>query len=176
MILNRLSNREKYAIYLAIGFVGIFAFIQVVVLPIFKKRERLQIMVTVKTKILEDMRLLQSEYDEIRKIQELARRQIAKREKGFRLFAFLDRLAGAVGIKDHIAYMKPSISIQKESPYKVSLVEMRLKEITLKQLVAYLHGAETSKNRVTVRRVSIVKEGNKGGTLSVILQAAVFQS
>jgi len=39
-----------------------------------------------------------------------------------------------------------------------------------------LHGAETSKNRVTVRRVSIVKEGKKGGTLSVILQAAVFQS
>ncbi len=176
MILNRLSNREKYVVGLAIGFVAIFAFTQIVVSPIFKKREHLQRMVTVKTKILEDMRLLQSEYDEIRKIQELARRQIAKREKGFRLFAFLDRLAGVVGIKDHIAYMKPSISTQKESPYKVSLVEMKLKGITLKQLVAYLHGAETSKNRVTVRRVSIVKEDKKEGTLSVILQAAVFQS
>ncbi len=175
MILNRLSNREKCAVGLAIGFVGIFAFTQVVVSPVFKKRERLQRMVTVKTKTLEDMRLLQSEYYEIRKIQELARRQIAKRKKGFRLFTFLDRLAGGVGIKDHIDYMRPSISIQKESPYKVSLVEMKLKGITLKQLVAYLHGAETSKNRVTVRRVSIVKE-KKEGTISVILQAAVFQS
>ncbi len=176
MILNRLSNREKYAVGLAIGFVVIYAFTQMVLLPMFAKRERLQKMVTVKTKILEDMRLLQSEYNEIRKTQELARRQIAKREKGFRLFTFLDRLAGAVGIKDHIDYMRPSISIQKESPLKVSLVEMKLKGITLKQLVAYLHGAETSKNRVTVRRVSIVKEGKKEGTVSVILQAAVFQS
>jgi len=176
MILNRFSNREKYAVGLAIGFVVIYAFMQMVLWPLFTKRDRLQNRVTAKTKILEDMRLLQSEYDEIRKVQELARRQITKREKGFRLFAFLERLADGVGIKDNIDSMKTSISKQKESPFKVSLVEMKLKGITLKQLVAYLHGAETSKNMVTVRRVSIVKEGKKGGTVNVILQAAVFQS
>ena len=176
MILNRLSRREKCAVGLALGFVIIYAFTQMVLLPMFTKRERLRRMVTVKTKILEDMRLLQSEYDEITKIQALARRQITKREKGFRLYAFLNRLTGEVGIKDHIDYMRPSISIPKGSPYKVSLVEMKLKGITLKQLVAYLHGAETSKNRVTVRRVSIIKEGKKEGTISVILQAAVSQS
>jgi len=47
---------------------------------------------------------------------------------------------------------------------------MKLQSITLKQLTSYLHGVETSKNIVSIKRISIVKTGIKEGYVNVVLQ------
>ena len=51
-----------------------------------------------------------------------ARTNMAGRTSGFTLFSFLDTLAGQAGLKDRIAYMKPSTSILEDSPFKLSIV------------------------------------------------------
>ncbi len=165
-----LNKREKYAVYAASGLIAVFILIQVIISPVINKRERLTRTLQAKTKILEEMRILQSEYAIIREKARLSKKRFKARNKDFTLFSFLDRLADKSGIKNHITYMKPSTSAREKSGYKVSKVEMKLQGITLKQLTSYLHGVETSKNIVSIKRISIVKTGIKEGYVNVVLQ------
>ncbi len=173
MNLNKLKNlnkREKYAVYAVSGLIAFFILIQVIISPIINKKERLTRTLQAKTKTLEEMRILQSEYGIIGEKAELSKKRFETRKKDFTLFSFLDRLADKSGIKNHITYMKPSTSAREKSGYKVSKVEMKLQSITLKQLMSYLHGVETSKNVVSIKRISIVKTGIKEGYVNVVLQ------
>jgi len=121
------------------------------------------------------MLALRSEYEAITQKAHLSKSRFAKRQKGFTLFSFLDRLAGETGLKDDIIYMKPSTSVQKNSPIKLSKVEMKLQAITLKQLAAYLYRVETSENVVTVKRLSISKTGKQKEFIDAVLQVETFE-
>ena len=91
------------------------------------------------------------------------------------MYAFLNTLAGQTGIKDRISYMKPTTSAEKDSPYKISRVEMKLEDITLEQLTAYLYGVETSKNMVDVKKLSISKKDKTQGLITAVLQVETVE-
>ncbi len=80
------------------------------------------------------------------------------------------RVAGQTGVKEHITYMKPSISGQKENSYKISSVEMKLQAVSMAQLTAYLYMVETSRNMVRIKRISISKTGKHEGFIDAVLQ------
>ena len=103
-----------------------------------------------------------------------ARNRIAAQKKGFTLFSFLDRIAGETRLKDRIAYMKPSTSSPKDSPYKISLVEMKLQAITLEQLVLYLHKVETDANAIHIKRISIVRAGKDQDHINAVMEIESF--
>ena len=165
-----LNRREKYAVVICAGFICLFVFVQFFLFPYFDKRERLTRALQVKTKALADMRALKSEYDAIQQSADMSKASLSKRDKGFTLFSFLDKLAGQTGVKEHITYMKPSISGQKESSYKISSVEMKLQSVSTEQLTAYLYMVETSRNMVRIKRISILKTGKHEGFIDAVLQ------
>jgi general secretion pathway protein M len=171
----KLSKREKYSIYAAVGFICLFIVLQLILFPLIDKRSRIQRTLQVKTKILEEMLSLKSEYDIIKKKADLLETRLAGRKKGFSLFSFLDRLAGEAGIKDRIAYMKPSTSTTTNGRYKTSSVEMKLESISVGELVTYLYKTETSKNLVNIKRMSISKTGTEGEFLNAILHVETFE-
>jgi general secretion pathway protein M len=72
--------------------------------------------------------------------------------------------------------MKPSKTVQKNSNYKISRVEMKLDAITLEQLATYLYGVETSKNMVMVKKVSISKKEKQQGFINVVLQVETVET
>ncbi len=72
--------------------------------------------------------------------------------------------------------MKPSTSVKEDSGLKISRVELKLQEVTLKDLTAYLFKVETSKNMVIVKRLSITKIGKDTGLVSAVLQVETFES
>jgi len=168
--LKKMNKRERYAIVLAGGVIVIFLIVNVIVEPFLSKTDQLQKNLRDKAVMLEQMRQLQSEYGTLTQKSEVSKALFRRRGKGFKLNPFLHRLAGEAGIKDRISYMKPSTKAQKNSPYKISRVEMKLDAITLKQLTTYLHGVETSKNMVDVTRISISKKDKKQGLLTAVLQ------
>ena len=169
-MLKKLTRREKYSLFVGAGAIFLLVVLQGIVLPAFDKRERLVRVLGAKAKILEEMTALKSEYHAIVQETEISKVLLAKREKGFTLFSFLDRLTGNAGIKDHVNYMKPSTTVQKNSPYKISMVEMKIQDITLAQLIAYLHMVETSKNGVAVTRLSISITSKPKGFIDALLQ------
>ena len=167
---RKLTRREKYSIYAVSGIVFLFVIIQFIVFPSFDKKERLKRSIQVKTKILEEMMALKSEYDDIKRNDDLSKVRFKKRDRNFTLFSFLDKLTGKAGIKEHVTYMKPSTSVQKDSPYKISQVEMKLKDLTLEQLTSYLHMVEISSNMVIIKKLSISKTGKQEGFIDAVLQ------
>lgn len=172
----KLKKRERYAIYTAGIFICLFIGLQYIVFPFLDKREKVQRSTAAKTRILADMVLLKTEYESLRNQADSAKSRFSKRPGGFTLFSFLDDLAGKARIKSNITYMKPSISIQKNSPYKLSLVEMKLQAVTLDQLTAYLHMVEASPNMVRVKRLSILKKENQKNGINVVLQVETLET
>jgi len=168
--LKNLNQREKYVICAASGLIALFILIHIIISPLMNKRDRLTRTLEAKTKILEEMRILQTEYAIISERARLSKKRFNARNKDFTLFSFLDRLADRSGIKNHITYMKPSTSAREKSGFKISKVEMKLQGITLKQLTSYLHGVEISKNILRIKRISIVKTSIKDEYINAVLQ------
>lgn len=171
----KFSKREKYYLYAAMAFICLFVLFQFAVFPVLDKRERLKNMIQVKTSTLQNMLALKSEYEKAVQRTNASKALIDKRKKDFTLFSFLDRLAGESGFKDQIIYMKPTTTEQKEGNYKISQVEMQIQGITLEQLTLFLYRIETSKNIVSVRRLSISKSDKPEGTVTAILQAMTIE-
>jgi general secretion pathway protein M len=172
---NILNKRERYAITLGVGVVVIFLIAQFIIEPIFSKTEQKRKTLQTKSVMLEQMRQWQAEYDGLTQKETLSKSRFRNRQRGFTLYSFLDRLAGETGIKDRITNMKPTKKVQKNSPYKLSRVEMKLDAITLEQLTNYLYRVETSKNMVDIRKISISKKDKKQGLLTAVLQVETVE-
>lgn len=174
--LKKFSKREKYTIYTAVGLICILFLYEFLVLPVVDKKTRSQSTLDFKIKTLEKMITLKSEYDYIRLKNKKYNARYEKKEKGFTLFSFLEKHAGKAGVKDHITYMKPSSSVQKNIRQTVSSVEMELKEITLRQLVSYLYAVESPEKHIVISKISIKQTGEDTGLINSILNVDAFES
>jgi len=174
--LKKLNRREKYIIYGAGCLLGLLLIVHFVMTPFFENKNQMQRSLQTKKNELEEMRRLQAEYQALKQKLQLSEVSLSRREKGFTLFSFMDQLAGQAGIKDRISYMKPSNTVQKNSNYKISRVEMKLDAITLEQLTTYLYGIETSANMVIVKKLSISKKDKNDNLINVVLQVETIET
>ena len=173
--LAKLSNREKLAIGIGIGFIGIFIIVNLAIFPFVDSRERLERSLASHTRSYDEIKQLRLEYLAMQNSADNSKTRFSRRQRGFTLFSFLDKLAGQVGIKERITYMKPTSTKQKDAPYSLSLVEMKLNGITMEQITRFLYRIETSQNMIHVRRLSLSKKEEKEGLLNVILQVETFE-
>lgn len=171
----KITRREKYAILLGGCFVLLYVVVQFVIFPFIDKRNRLERLLETQTKALVEMHLLKTEYESLNQKAEFSKTRFSKRPEGFTLFSFLDKLAGECGVKENVAYMKPSKIDQKNSEYKLSTVEMKLQGITMHQLNPFLYKVEMSENHVSVRRMSISKTSQKEGYIDVVMQIETYE-
>ena len=171
-----ITKREKYAIWIAGALIAVVILMQVIIFPLVEKRQQLNRQIEVQTQTLKEMLVLKADYESTKKIADSERGRMAGRSSGFTLFSFLDTLAGQVGLKDRIAYMKPSKTTLENTPYALSVVETKLQNITMKQLTSYLYRIETSDNLVRVKGLSISKTGKQAGTIDAVLMAETFDT
>ena len=171
----KLNTREKISVATAGAAIVVFLFCQFLVFPLFDKNEQLTQRIASREQQLEQIQQLQLAYRETSAKTEQAQRRLKTRRRGFTLFSFLETLAGQTGVKGSIAYMKPTTTPQKESDYRLSMVEMKLQEITMSQLLAYLHGIETSRNIIVIKRLSISKSEQKADLINTIFQVQTLE-
>ena len=105
---KKLTRREQYAVYTAGCVVLGFLLLHFMIFPLMENRKRLDNSLAIKTRTLQEMQNLKSEYEALSGQSGLSGINLSQREKGFTLFSFLDKLSGQAGIKDHITYMKPA--------------------------------------------------------------------
>lgn len=169
-IIKNLSLREKRAITVMAVCIGLAFVVKFVIFPALDRRTRLEKAIAVKTKQMTEIILLKNEYESLVRQNARAKQQFARREKGFTLFSFMDRLAGQAGVKETISYMKPFTIARKDSPFKTTQVELKLSGVIMDRFVSYLQMVETSPNMVYVRKLSISKPDGEKGLLNAILQ------
>ena len=168
-----LNQREKYAVILGAGILCLFVLIEFAVSPLLQKRADLKRVMGIMTNRLPNM---YANYDILKTERHTSKTALPKRAKNFTLFSFLDQLVRKAGIKENLKYMKPSTTVEKSGRYKISLVEMKLQALTLEQLTKYLYMVETSRNDVTVKRLSISKTGKPEGFINAVLQVETLET
>jgi general secretion pathway protein M len=170
-----LQRREKLILTAAGCAIGLFLIVQLVFFPILDRRTRKENQIATKMVDLAEMNLLRADYEKLTRHAQRSQIQVKSRAVGFTLFSFLDALAGKTGIKQNIAYMKPSTTSMKNSPYSLSIVELKINSLTMEQLVNFLHGIETSPNMVWIKRFSIIKDEKEGDLINSLLQVETYQ-
>jgi general secretion pathway protein M len=171
----KLNKREKIGVAAAAAAIVVFLVMQVLVFPLFEKNAQLSRTLATRQQEREQIQLLQADYRKTAEKAEQAQRYLKTRKRGFTLFSFLETLAGQTGVKSHIAYMRPTTTTQKDSPYRLSMVEMKLQDITMAQLLAYLHGIETSRDMISIKRLSISKGEQKAVLINTVFQVETLE-
>lgn len=171
----KLNRREKIGVAAAAAAIVIFLVLQILVFPLFEKNAQLSRTLATRQQEREEILLLQTEYLKTAEKAQAAERHLKRRKQGFTLFSFLETLAGQTGVKSHIAYMRPTTTSQKDSTYRLSMVEMKLQEITMSQLLAYLHGIETSMDMIAIKRLSISKGEQRADLINTVFQVETLE-
>ena len=139
---DRLERRERIFLWGGIIFVCCFLIFQGIVSPYLEAKQKLESSLLRARNDMLEMEILQSQYQDLRKRQGEISRMIDQRQPGFSLFTFLEQQANAVRVKDRVTYMKPS-STELDDGFQESAVEMKMEQITLKQLVDFLSKIES---------------------------------
>lgn len=168
-----LSKREKFYVLAGTSAVVIFLFIQFLVFPLFDAKAKMKRSIQVNERRLKEITELSADYRTFKNNADYIKTGLTRRDKDFTLFSFLEKQAGRAGVKTNITYMKPSTAIET-GPYRESSVEMKLEEITLKQLVDYLYFIESPTDLVYVKRISIKQSSRSQQHLTVLIHALTY--
>lgn len=170
---DKLSSREKWVLFGGIGFVLCFLVVQLVVAPVLDARSNLQKSIARKKQELIEIKNLQQEYRTLKSKEGTIQARINQRGAGFTLFTFLDQQANEAKVKKQIKYMKPSMVDGDE--LNEAMVEMKLQQIPLSDLVGFIRLIESAENVVFIKRFSIQESSDMQGLFDAILQVVTFE-
>lgn len=171
--IDTLNRREKWVLFGGIGFVLCFLLIQLVVVPIIDARTTLQKSIARKKQELVEINNLQQEYRSLKSREGTIQARINQRGPGFTLFTFLDQQANVAQVKKQIKYMKPS-TVTGDA-LNEAMVEMKLQQIPLSDLVGFIRLIESESDVVFIKRFSIQESGDTQGFFDAILQVVTFE-
>lgn len=165
----KLSWRERMVFGAGGAVAAVILLLTLVIFPLMDKRSQLARGIESRERALVEMRELQARYRDLHGKANVLLEQLGSREANFSLFAFLEQMAAKSEVKKNIAYMKPS-NTSSDGAFKETLVEMKLQEVTLKQLVEFLVLVEAPEKIVALKRISIQENTQTKGALDVIMQ------
>lgn len=171
--IEKLNSRERWVLFGGIGFVVCFLLLQWVIIPVLDAHNNLEKSIARKKQEVIEIKLLQQEYYTLKNEEGTIQARINQRPADFTLFTFLDRKATEAMVKKQIMYMKPSTVAGDE--FNEAMVEMKLQQITLADLVGFLRLVESDEHVVFIRRFSIQESGDKQGYFDSILQIVTFE-
>jgi type II secretory pathway component PulM len=143
---------------------GAFLLFQVVFQPLHASRERLEASIRTQEEDLAELKRIVAEYDRLSEARAGAGATV-----DFNLFSLLEELAASGGLMDRVDYMRPG-SVDLDATRREDWVEIKLGDVTLKELTEFLYRIRSSGRGVYVKRLSARKEGDY---LDIVLQPAV---
>ena len=171
---DRLEPRERLIITIGAGVFLVFLILQFLVTPYLEASRQLDRSLASRKSDIVELQLLQQEYQQLQEQAGGIKERLKTRPTDFSLFTFLDGQASATAIKNNIAYMKPSQTEGVDTELIESMVEMKIQEIPLAQLVDFLKAIESPENVVSIKRLSLQESGQQENALDAILQIVTF--
>lgn len=152
----RLTRREKLlAIALAIiaGGWSLFSF---AVKPTLERTKTLHRVISEKQDELQKLRTGSKEYLSLRKNLDSVLTKVASQDKGFELLPFLESLIREHGLAKQVGTMKQQV-LKLGASHSETIVEIKLENLTLKQLVDFLRKIESSTVLARIKSLYIKK-------------------
>ena len=139
----RLTRREKILAITLTILVGGWALFAIAVKPAIERTKTLHRVINEKQDELQKLHAISNEYISLRNNLDKVRTKVASQEKGFELLPFLETLIRKQGLAKKIATMKQQV-LKVGAGHSETIVEIRLENLTLKQLVDFLRNVESS--------------------------------
>lgn len=152
----RLTRREKLlALALAIFTGGclLFAF---AIKPALARTKTLRRVISEKQDELGKLRATSNEYIFLRDSLDNVRTKVASQDKGFELLPFMESLIREHGLAKKVATMKQQV-LNLGPGHSETIVEVKLENLTLKQLVDFLRKVESSRALARTKSLYIKK-------------------
>lgn len=156
MITVRLTPREKLLIVASAVLVAVWALFAFTVKPVIARMETLRRTIPEKQSELAKLRARSAEYVLLREHLANLQAKVALQDEGFELLPFLESLIGQCGLAEKVTKMKP-YTVPLGSNYRQTIVEIKLDNVTLSQLVDFLWKVESSKALVKAKSLHIKK-------------------
>jgi hypothetical protein len=152
----RLTRREKLlALALAI-FAGGFLLFASAIKPALARTKTLHRVISEKQDELGKLRATSNEFIFLRDSLDKVRAKVASQDKGFELLPFLESLIQEHGLTKKVATMKQQV-LSLGPNHSETIVDVKLENLTLKQLVDFLRKVESSKVLARIKSLYIKK-------------------
>jgi len=172
--MSRLEKREKFVLLFGVCLVAGFIILQTMILPYLEARTSMMRSLSKNENELVEIQLLKQEYLELKSRQGDIEKRLAERTPGFSLFSFIEEQAAVTNVKERVTYMKPTAN-EIDEGFNESIVEMKMEQLTLDQLVSFLSKIESEEKIVSIQRISIQENGQVQGLLDTVMSIKTFQ-
>jgi len=140
----RLEARDKKALIFGGSAAAIILIVVFAILPLTSELSRKRELIPKKERDLAEMRVLKDQYLEIR--QRLQQAQAAAAKRG-PLLTDIENLSKRANLSSKIVSLKPQAGVQTQT-FKESIVEIKLDNITLYDIVNYVYQLEQDGLRI----------------------------
>ncbi len=172
---NRLAPRERLLLGVAVLSVTVISLYSFVWEPVQNNRELTARRIVTKEKDLREILKQRDVYLDLLRRLEANKAAIAPTDASFSLFAYLDNtIAQAVG-REHVTSMNPSTK-NIGTDYQEDLVEVKLTQINLAQLVDLLHRVEKGDRPLHFSRLQIKKRFNDNFNFDVSATVSLLKA
>lgn len=165
----QLSKREKLLAVVSLIFVVSWALFAFAVKPATTRAETLSRVIPEKQNELKELRAKSREYAFLRDNLDDLQARVASQGEEFELLPFLESLIQEVGLAKKVATMKQQL-LQLEPNYYETIVEIRLENLTLEQLIDFLCRVESSNALAKVKSLHIKKSPTKTDLLESTIE------
>jgi type II secretory pathway component PulM len=140
----KLEERDKKVLIFGGAAAAVILLYALVLSPLSSDLSRKRELIPRKGKDLEEIKALRTEYTEIQKQLQQAQAEAAKRGP---LLTDIENISKRANLSSKIVSLKPQAGVQTES-FKESIVEIRLENITLYDVVNYIYLLEKDTLRI----------------------------
>ncbi len=152
--LARLTSRERVFL-LGGGAVSLLLVVTVaVVLPLMDRWEILRRTIGREERAIAEIATLRGDFLRLRQQVREAEAQVAPGRGEPSILSYLEDLAATHGVRRNIAHMRPQANAL-DAQYSETVVEVRLEEMTLAQVVDFLAAIEQSPRPIRVKRLQL---------------------
>ncbi|MBW6486634.1 MAG: type II secretion system protein M [Syntrophobacterales bacterium] len=172
---EQLTKSQKRALTIGLIFVAGAVIMQFAVFPWIDARQRVRTSIATNEKTLRELATLGREYAVLRRSSEAIKDVVERRLPGFALFSYLERKASENGLKAHIKSINP-LKPTAVGAYEETAVEIKVENLTSKQLTDFLYNVESPEQMVRIRRLSIGKMKEAPEYLVAEIQVYTYQN
>jgi Tfp pilus assembly protein PilO len=168
-MMMRLTPRERILLVASVAFLAVWAAFALAVRPAMTRIETLERIIPQKQSELATLRAKSEQYAILRSNLDDVRAKLTSQEAAFELLPFLESLIGRCGLTQNMVKMKPH-TVPLGSDYRETIVEIKLENLALAQLVNFLSKVKSATALVRTRTLHIKKSPTKTDLLDCTIE------
>lgn len=168
-----LSQREQRVLIAAGAFI-VLMILYLSVDSVLQKYDNLEGKIAKKRGEVEKISHLRDQYVQAHKQLADIKAKLDQMEQGFSVLSFIEDLAKKQSIREHIGSMKPK-KVPLNDSYDENIVELKLENVSLSELVDFIYKIEKSGHLLKVKRLRIKTRYDNRDLLNVTMQVTTYK-